>query len=483
MSVEALYASVDSAQAKWEELVDLLSQGKYDLDRRRPLLGNNPLSLFLSQAALAFQLIQSLRPTPDLDARRVIMELRASEFQPHIDTIGRQADFMLSTLRVHWQAGNEIRDTNDGFNIQLFGPKASDHHGGFDFNDQFRQVQAAVNAVIALASQVLPVCKADGVSDLLGRADKLGETVREIDQLRRKAQDHEKAAELSQGKIAAHESNAMATVTQIETALAVIHNLQQQATTESSSVTALVERIKTVGSGAESLEQNVTSYQAKFSNFDQNLSERLNDLMEFEARKDGFLRANQEREDEIERLTREADAMIKGATTAGLAKSLEDARARYESRLNSSRKGFFVAVALLAFSALPLAAHLLPGLFGAWIPGLDPEKDGSPFGVLGKVLLLLPATWLTAFFTKNYAELFHTEREYAHKAALAMSVDGFKRQAPKYEEEITAEVFMEIRQNPGHGRDVEPATHPLYDVLSKTVEKVLGDKKGKGGGG
>ena len=70
------------------------------------------------------------------------------------------------------------------------------------------------------------------------------------------------------------------------------------------------------------------------------------------------------------------------------------------------------------------------------------------------------------------------EREYAHKAALAKSVDGFKRQTLKYAEEITAEVFMEIRTNPASRAGPEPAAHHLYDVLSKAVSKVVG-KDGK----
>jgi hypothetical protein len=168
--------------------------------------------------------------------------------------------------------------------------------------------------------------------------------------------------------------------------------------------------------------------------------------------------------------------MISGATTAGLAKSMEDTRSRYEARMNSTRNGFYAAVALLVLSSLPLAAHLLPGLLGTWIPSLDTSAEGSPYAVLGKVMLLLPATWLTAFFTKSYAELFHLEREYAHKAALAMSVDGFKRQAPGFEQEITAEVFLEIRNNPAKGQAIEAVSHPLYDVLSKAVTKIL-DRK------
>ena len=116
------------------------------------------------------------------------------------------------------------------------------------------------------------------------------------------------------------------------------------------------------------------------------------------------------------------------------------------------------------------------GLAGSWIPGFDAKADGSPYAALGKIVLLLPATWLTAFFTKSYADFFHLEREYAHKTALAMSVDGFKRQAEKYQEEITAEVFMEIRNNPAKGSPATPASHPLYDVLAKVVSKVI-DKR------
>ena len=44
---------------------------------------------------------------------------------------------------------------------------------------------------------------------------------------------------------------------------------------------------------------------------------------------------------------------------------------------------------------------------------------------------------------------------------------------------MTTEVFMEIRTNPAAKLAPEPASHPLYDILSKTVGKVLdlGEKK------
>lgn len=268
-------------------------------------------------------------------------------------------------------------------------------------------------------------------------------------------------------------------LTQAEAALSKLQALQQQGTTDIGNVTALVEKIKTVGASADVLEQRVAGYTASFEAFQMQLDGRNQDFAQFQTDTKAAVEANINRSNEIDRLAKLADSMISGATTAGLAKSMEDTRTRYEKRMNSARIGFYFAVALLIASALPLAAHLLPGLVGSWIAGFDAKAEGSPYAVLGKIVLLLPATWLTAFFTKSYADFFHLEREYAHKAALAMSVDGFKRQAEKYQEEITAEVFLEIRNNPAKGSPVTPASHPLYDVLAKVVGKVLDKKEGQ----
>jgi hypothetical protein len=87
-------------------------------------------------------------------------------------------------------------------------------------------------------------------------------------------------------------------------------------------------------------------------------------------------------------------------------------------------------------------------------------------------MLVIPATWASAFFASNYAELFHLSREYAHKAALAKSVDGFKREAPNYEQEIVGSVFMEIQDNPGSRRASPPAT-PQNPITEKFLKRVM----------
>jgi hypothetical protein len=238
-----------------------------------------------------------------------------------------------------------------------------------------------------------------------------------------------------------------------------------------------VAQIKSTGTSADTLEQQIAGYRAKFDAFQSQLDDRLKQFSEFEKNVVETEQQNKKRESEIDRLSDKADSMIKGATTAGLSKSLEDTQAVYAKRMLISGGGFICAIILLAVSALPLAAHLLPGLLGTWIPAVAEDVKNSPVSLLGKIVLLMPATWLTIFFSKAFSEFFHLEREYAHKAALAKAVEGFKSEAPDFAQEITTGVFGEILNNPSSRSSPEPANHPIYEVLTKHLTDWLTKKK------
>jgi len=141
-------------------------------------------------------------------------------------------------------------------------------------------------------------------------------------------------------------------------------------------------------------------------------------------------------------------------------------------------------VGFLLVSALPIAAQLIPG---PWQPLLaqsanGPAADAGPWlAALGKLIIMLPATWATAFFAGNYAELFHLSREYAHKAALAKSIDGFQREAPQYKEEIVGGVFLEIQDNPGSRKAPRAAT-PQNPITQKFFERLLAAIRAAKGG-
>jgi hypothetical protein len=100
-------------------------------------------------------------------------------------------------------------------------------------------------------------------------------------------------------------------------------------------------------------------------------------------------------------------------------------------------------------------------------------------------VFLLPGVWLTSFTALRYSSLFQLHREYSFKAAIAMSVDGFKMQAPEYKEAIAGSAFIELATKPDYAPHKDTAKSPnpilgyLVHMLQKRFEKMSGgsDKK------
>jgi hypothetical protein len=114
------------------------------------------------------------------------------------------------------------------------------------------------------------------------------------------------------------------------------------------------------------------------------------------------------------------------------------------------------------------------------------EAGGSNGGQLDfveamiRVILILPAAWLTKFTAARHASLFKLRENYAYKYSVAMSVDGFKRQAKGYENEIAAATFFELRFNPAEKLDAKGAAveHP-NPVLEWVMNKIGATHDGK----
>lgn len=260
-----------------------------------------------------------------------------------------------------------------------------------------------------------------------------------------------------------------------------------QKTTVDANAAEIVQKLaqaREVSKDADTLQQRVTSFASQFEAFETQMKARLQQFSDFEAGTKEAQRLNGEREQKITELIDKADTMIRGATTAGLSKSLEDTKDLYEKRLAETQRYFLLSVGFLLLSSLPIAAQLVPGPWQQYfIPAASGAvTDSAPWlSAFGKLILVIPGTWATAFFASNYAELFHLSREYAHKAALAKAIDGFQREAPAYKEEIVGSVFMEIQDNPGSRKAPQPAT-PQNPVSKKFLEKVLeAIKVAKGG--
>lgn len=479
MSIDATFIDLEQSRSAWGVLHDLLINGGYDVASARASIGGQSVQSFARRADLVFEGLIALRPSDNDSAQASAVCTRAPEIRQATQAFTANATSLINTLRSNWREAVSFKDTNGNFAVQVTQEDGS-AITNIDMSGNFQPMDAALGQLATHFALLIPMFRAEAVGDLSQRAAALNDLVREMDKLRDQAKRIADGATASASVIDVKEKEVQSLVTQAEALLAKITAHQLQATTDASSVTTLVEKIKTVGASADTLEKMVSGHTSSVEAFQKQIDARNADFEKFQADTKTANQANSEREAEIKRLIRESDAMVSGSTTAGLAKSMEVTRARYEERMTSARQGFYVAVVLLVVSAAPLVMHLVPGLLGSWSAGATKESDGGLYGFVGRIFLLLPATWLTAFFAKSYASFFDLEREYAHKAALAMSVDGFKRQAPKYQEEITAEVFLEIRNNPGNGNTTVPASHPLYDVLAKVVGKFLNPKPEEG---
>lgn len=477
MSIDAVYVEVSQARASWGEAFGLLVQGKLDTNAKKPLLDDVSLDDFAIRVTLVLEIYEAIRPTDPKQPCWSLMMLKAAEVKERLVVFRKHANSLVAQLRPHLRESVILKDANGNFSIQFW--EAQNNFNNWDASGTFREMNAALQALSLHLATLLPLCKTEGAADLAERATALADLGRQAEAARNEAKKLSKEAEKSASAAADKSKQTQDSLAQAEASLSKIQAAQQTAQQDQAAVATLVQQIKTTGASSDTLEQQITGYKSKFEAFQSQLDARHVQFVEFEKNTKAAEEANKKREAEVDRIIEASDKMITGATTAGLADSMEKTRKRYEERMGGAKFGFYIAVGLLVASTVPLVVHLLPSLFGALAPSLGPKVAGDPWEILGKVILMVPATWLTVFFNKSYSEFFHLEREYAHKAALAMSVDGFKRQAKKYDEEIAAEVFMEIRSNPADRPSPEPASHPLYDILAKKVfEFVSKDKKG-----
>lgn len=116
--------------------------------------------------------------------------------------------------------------------------------------------------------------------------------------------------------------------------------------------------------------------------------------------------------------------------------------------------------------------------FASVAPALDTQGEMSGWQYLGQVLarfiILLPAAWLVSFAAIRHSSLFRLREHYAYKYSMAVSVEGFRKQATGYESEIAALVLEQLAFNPADkltpSKDIPEGKvpHPLLNIL---VEK------------
>lgn len=405
---------------------------------------------------------------------------RLATLKSAVEQVENQSQAITTTLEQF--LGATSTDRNGQLNLQLNHPERGSTN--FDLGAILSSINQHVSTLLDALPFIALVAGDESAPLFTGLARNASE---HLAQAQAAAQEAKKA--LQQGRKTATDlegllSTAAQQAEQVHTALNSVTNTKTSTEHQSAEVTQKLAHVREVSKDADVLQQRVSGFQAQFEAFEAQMKARLEQFSEFEGATLEAQRINLEREAKIAELTAKADTMIRGATTAGLSKSLEDTKDDYEKRLARTQWFFLGSVGFLLVSALPIAAQLIPG---PWQPLLAQGANGNAadagpwLAALGKLIIMLPATWATAFFAGNYAELFHLSREYAHKAALAKSIDGFQREAPQYKEEIVGGVFLEIQDNPGSRKAPRAAT-PQNPITQKFFERLLAAIRAAKGG-
>lgn len=254
--------------------------------------------------------------------------------------------------------------------------------------------------------------------------------------------------------------------------------------------------IETILNDARQLDESAKNYQASLSEFQKQLDARNRDFESGKASLSSLIEEFNAQKASIEGTIKRSDAMLAATTITGLASNFSEIMNQLTKELAWSRVAFYVGIFFLAFSAIPLAGfvilplaapfleHLFPGVT-ALAREVGPQTGQNGWEYLGRVssriVILLPAAWLVSFAGIRYSALFRLREHYAYKYSMAVSVEGFKKQAPRYDQEIAALVLEQLAFNPadkmGRARDAKEAKPPgflttlVYERLKKQFDR------------
>jgi hypothetical protein len=173
---------------------------------------------------------------------------------------------------------------------------------------------------------------------------------------------------------------------------------------------------------------------------DRKILEVENQLQHSRSENDLAVDSNKVREGKIDELTEKAETMLGGATVAGLAKSFDETYGKYVKQAGAAMWVFYGSVLLLLVATIPNAMYL--------IKSADENHSIDFPGILARSVIVGPLLILLFFTSRRYTALFALQREYAHRSTIAKAVNGFKIEAPNYQQEIAHAVFMTLQENP-----------------------------------
>ena len=395
--------------------------------------------------------------------------------QQHLDGLSTQYQNIVN------QGGGQSAFNYANFHVQT--NKGQNHN----LSGQFKNFCDSTENLLEAYIQVLIVLRPSKVAYSFQAAanalnqliDKTSDEITSLYHTAAKLDTLEKTAEhnLLETQVASTDAIRLKTETETDRELA------QQYLTE---VTAKANEVDAIHTSATALSKEVNDFDSDFQLFDQKLNTRNREFEKGTEELENLTTQLSEMKSKIGDLIAESEGMLKGATVAGLASSFSEARKELSGQLWWARMSFYAGIVFLFICAIPLMLHvfmpLLSPILKVYFPeftdlssSTQGEEQLSGWQYIGQVLarfvILVPAAWFVSFSAVRHSSLFRLREHYAYKYSMAVSVEGFQKQAPGYEDEIAALVLEQLAFNPADklqsSREIKEAKAPtpLLNVL------------------
>lgn len=378
----------------------------------------------------------------------IVPNSRLTSFQDSIKSLSEFLDSMQSMFdQLKSWGGFERFDSN--------GTIFSKSGGEIGFSPSLAEFKARVDAALDAFQPISLATKYRGIKGLAGYARALGDQIAEgSDALSHIRVLIEEVNGSLQSTNATRESSA-AVFDSIKSDFDFITKIKTVAEENERKLNSASENADKILTLSGLLETRIIEYDQKFSVFDKLLSSREDALKSGTETLTSISSAFGEKNRTIDEMVEKSKNMLGGATVSGLASAYRDQVNDINKELNNARISYYFSVFALVLGAM-VALNVFSG-FGVGITPMPTVSDLMPTGnaavqilagLGSRALLILPPLLLASFSSRRYRELFQLRGEYIHKYTMAASVQGFKIQAPSYEEAVAAAVFKELLSNP-----------------------------------
>lgn len=315
-----------------------------------------------------------------------------------------------------------------------------------------------------------------GFSDFSGLLDGWTSAIGKMKKEREETADIIKDVRNKSGLVEEAHSRIMNADSAIKKILTSAQESNTQKDNEINSIKAKIEQITVITQEAATLKANVAAYQAEFDSFSTTLETRNKNYDTARKRLDESIEFVSTSKNVIQERIKESEALLAGATNSALASGYNILLGKLEAKLDKAAIAFYISIGCMAVTCIPILDYFIPFL---GIPKIHDTTGGM--GGHGEIkdfiiraILLLPTSWLTLFNAKKYANVFKLKEHYAYKYAIASSVEGFKKQAPEYEEAIAFAAFHELSFNPANDIDGKKAVahHPIRNFAEEVLENM-----------